>query len=232
MGLCPQHSVSRQGLSTPPSSGPKSIQKSALHLLAEGWRALVCHALDDVQVADHWQPLLQEVVRLYQQTCDNQLILIGVYLRGSVPQGCAVPGLSDLDCLALAFTAEHDTLSEAKCQEQMQAARAYLEVPAGCTKVICEPGWEAAFYQLPLSSRPYCGWLHQQIYDAAGGAEAVRSAAHNKDWALPAEADRPQQSNPAQTCRCRSATSHASSKGGLPARGSWRPGLQPAAPCI
>ena len=108
-------------------------------------RRLICHTPDDVQVADHWQPLLQEVVRLYQQTCGNQLI--GVYLRGSVPQARAVPGLSDLDCLALAFTAEHDTLSEAKCQEQMQAARVYLEagMPAGCTKVICLPCWEAAF---------------------------------------------------------------------------------------
>lgn len=117
--------------------------KSALDLLAEGCFALVCHAFDDVQVADHWQPVLHEVVRLYKQTCGTQLI--GVYLRGSVPQARAVPGLSDLDCLALAFTAEHDALSEAECQEQMQAARAYLEVPAGCTKVICHPGWDAAF---------------------------------------------------------------------------------------
>ena len=108
--------------------------QSALHLLAEGWFVAVRHTVDDVQVADHWQPLLQAVVRLYQQTCGDQLI--GVYLRGSVPQARAVPGLSDLDCLALALTAEHDTLSEAKGQQQMQAARSYLEVPAGCTKVI------------------------------------------------------------------------------------------------
>lgn len=52
-----------------------------------------------LQIPAAWHSLLDAVTAAYQQACG--LSLVGVYLRGSLPRGCFIPHVSDVDTFAL-----------------------------------------------------------------------------------------------------------------------------------
>jgi hypothetical protein len=54
-----------------------------------------------IQADASWQPLLRAVAAAYRSVLGSDLV--GVYLRGSLPRGLFIPGVSDLDtfCLVL-----------------------------------------------------------------------------------------------------------------------------------
>ncbi len=51
------------------------------------------------QVGMEWQPLLRSIIDAYQAVYGKELL--GVYLRGSLPQGLFLQGVSDVDTYAL-----------------------------------------------------------------------------------------------------------------------------------
>jgi hypothetical protein len=67
-----------------------------LPLDAEGF---LCRDTSADLVPDAWWPLVHGVIAVYREHCGDTLH--SVYLRGSVPRGLAIPGVSDLDTLAV-----------------------------------------------------------------------------------------------------------------------------------
>lgn len=59
----------------------------------------VCNPCDAAHLAGDWEPLLAEVVAVYQRRLPDRLH--SVWVRGSLPRGLATAGISDVDTFAL-----------------------------------------------------------------------------------------------------------------------------------
>lgn len=104
---------------------------------------------DAAHVPGDFQQLLDSVVAAYQAACGPRLA--GVYLRGSLPRGLFLPGISDVDTFAVVLptaTADGSSSSTDSSLQDLQQAVQRLSTPAvqahqhlGYTKVggLCVP---------------------------------------------------------------------------------------------
>ena len=90
-----------------------------------------------------WKPLVEEATKTCQALLGEQMA--AMYLRGSVPQGAAVEGLSDLDCIVYfwIYDGKNDDTSSSESLMTSAALRQWLSDVAKklqkrfpfCTKV-------------------------------------------------------------------------------------------------
>lgn len=96
------------------------------------------------QVPEAWRPLALALRDLYLDHCGHNLH--SVYLRGSVPRGLAIPGVSDLDSFALVHDrAAQDTSWTEQASVALGAAYPFcagVEVLVlGVDAALAAPGW-------------------------------------------------------------------------------------------
>lgn len=103
-----------------------------------------------LQVGSQWQELLCSIVAAYQEATSRfpGLRLIGVYLRGSLPRGLFMHGVSDVDSFALVTYAGDGELQQA--QQDLDAGMHHIagqnqhlgftkvgECVLGCADIAC-----------------------------------------------------------------------------------------------